>query len=90
MNWVPRLENGKKFIVEGDLLDFETDPENPNRFEERWKSSKIVERHSQNVVITKKTPYVLEGTLDIAYAKMEDTPQFIIRAFRVRRALNRF
>lgn len=81
-NWIPVLHGGKKFIVEGDLLDF-THPENPNHYEDRWKSGKVTGRISKKILVTKKTKYVLEGKLNFAHAQEKNLPFFIVHSFYV-------
>jgi hypothetical protein len=61
--------------------------ENPNHYTERWKSTTIVERKMANVVMTKKTPYVLEGKLSFSHAHDSGLPTFVILAFKVRFAV---
>jgi len=78
-NWVPRIK-GDKMYVEGCLLDF--DNANPDHFSERWKSTSVVERRRANVVMTRKTPYVLEGKLSFQHAHEGGLPTFIIMAFK--------
>lgn len=56
---------------------------NPNHYEDRWVSSKIVERKASNILMTNSTPYVLEGKLSIIHAQEHTLPLFIRAAFKV-------
>lgn len=47
-------------------------------------SCSIVERRRADVVMTKKTPYVLEGKLNFHHASEGGLPTFIKVAFKVR------
>ena len=78
-NWIPRIK-GDMMIVEGCLLHF--DNGSPEPFTDRWKSSGILERRRANVLMTKKTPYVLEGKLNFHHANEGGLPTFIKVAFK--------
>jgi len=81
-NWVPSLHHGKKFIVEGELLDFSLGSAPGSVFPERWKTSKIRRRRRGYLVETSGSAYVLEGKLNRRLAEETNMPQFIIHAFQ--------
>jgi len=83
-NWVPTLHGGKKFIVEGELLDFTPGVEPGAVFPERWKTSKIRSRRLPNLVETSGSAYVLEGRLNFRLALELNLPQFVVQAFAVK------
>ena len=77
VNWVPRMKS-KKMIVEGDLLTLGSSKQN-----ERWVTSRIVERLRPNLIMTKKgQPYVLEGKMNYQAALAINVPQYIMTAFK--------
>ncbi len=78
-NWIPKL-HGKKFIVEGDLIDF-SQVKPGSVFPDRWKTSKIKGRMLANLITTSGSSYVLEGRLNYRQALLEAIPQFVIQAF---------
>ena len=77
-NWVPILK-GRKLLIEGNLLDFTH--EDPNHYKRRYFTSKVLQRKSSNIVVTKGGEYCLEGKLNVIEAMKHATPNFIIDSF---------
>ena len=48
-----------------------------------WFTSRVMRRMASNLFITKKRPYVLEGRIDHQRAMQNNTPLFILNAFKV-------
>ena len=84
-NWVPKMKS-KKMIVEGDLLHqgslMKLGKNNLNQPQDRWFTSRVLERIRPNLVITKGGPYVLEGKMSFQIALQQNIPQFIMTAFK--------
>ena len=57
--------------------------EDPNHYKDRWFTSRVEQRVKPNLIITKSGPYVLEGMMNARLALQNQTPQFIVTAFRV-------
>ena len=84
-NWVPKMKS-KKMIIEGDLLHqgnlMKLGKKNLNQPQDRWFTSRVLERIRPNLVITKGGPYVLEGKMSFQMALQHNLPQFIMTAFK--------
>ena len=51
--------------------------------EDIWFTSRVMRRMASNIFITKKRPYILEGRINHQRAMQNNTPQFILNAFKV-------
>ena len=81
VNWVPRMKS-KKMIVEGDLLTLGSLSKKKNLPDDRWFTSRVIDRLRPNLILTKSGPYVLEGKMNYQAALQINAPQYIMTAFK--------
>ena len=79
VNWVPRMKS-KKMIVEGDILTLTA--KKKVKSDDRWFTSRVVDRLRPNLIMTKGGPYVLEGKMNYQAALTLNVPQYIMTAFK--------